>query len=228
MSPEGRWLGTVWPFLVENLPTAPARVIEIGCGSKGGFVPALLDGGYDAVGVDPQAPPGSRYRQIEFERYTPDRPVDVVVACTSLHHVADLDDVMGRTAAALVRDGILVVIEWAWERFDKPTATWCFDRLGPTAPDGEDGWLHAQREHWVASGKPWAAYVRSWATAAEMHTGREIRQALESRFVIRSGAYGPYFFSDLREDVTEAEEQAAIEVGQIRATGVRYIAVPHD
>jgi hypothetical protein len=46
-------------------------VLEVGCGTLGGFVPALLDAGYDAVGVDPEAPEGPGYRQIEFERYEP-------------------------------------------------------------------------------------------------------------------------------------------------------------
>jgi hypothetical protein len=54
-------------------------VVEVGCGTLGGFVPALLDVGYRAVGVDPEAPEGSGYRQIEFERYELPQPVDCVV-----------------------------------------------------------------------------------------------------------------------------------------------------
>ena len=34
---------------------------------------------------------------------------------------------------------------------------------------------------------------------------------------------GPYLFPDLA-DTSEAEEQAAIDVGQIRAGGIRYAA----
>jgi len=50
-----------------------------------------------------------------------------VVACTSLHHVIDLNEVRdlvgGGTlwGAALVPSGALVVVEWAWERFDEAT-----------------------------------------------------------------------------------------------------------
>jgi hypothetical protein len=29
-------------------------MLEVGCGTLGGFVPALLGGGYHAVGVDPE------------------------------------------------------------------------------------------------------------------------------------------------------------------------------
>jgi len=49
---------TGWPFVAAQLPRAPATVLEIGCGAAGGFVPALLDAGYDAMGIDPAAPEG--------------------------------------------------------------------------------------------------------------------------------------------------------------------------
>jgi len=129
MTPNDPWLGAVWSFVRDQLPPAPVRVLEVGCGSLGGFVPALLDAGYHAVGVDPEAPEGPGYLQIEFERYKPPQPVDCVVASLSLHHVADLDAVMDRLGALLVPGGALVVVEWAWEQFDEATARWCFARL---------------------------------------------------------------------------------------------------
>jgi trans-aconitate methyltransferase len=98
-------LAAVWPFVRRQLPSAPARVLEVGCGSLGGLVPALLEAGYDAIGVDPAAPEGPVYQQVEVERYDPPWPVDCVVASTSLHHVADLDEVLDRLAALLVPGG---------------------------------------------------------------------------------------------------------------------------
>ena len=76
--------------------------LEVGCGTLGGFIPALLASGYHAVGVDPEAPEGPGYRQIEFERYEPPQPVDCVVASLSLHRVADLDEVLDRLGATPV------------------------------------------------------------------------------------------------------------------------------
>ena len=38
-------------------------------------------------------------------------------------------------------------------------------------------------------------------------------------------SYGPYFFADLG-GVSEREEQAAIDGGEIRATGIRYAGTP--
>ena len=64
MTLDDRWLAAVWPFARGQLPPAPARVLEVGCGSLGGFVPALLDAGYQAVGVDPEAPEGPDYQRV--------------------------------------------------------------------------------------------------------------------------------------------------------------------
>ena len=53
---DERWLSATWPFVREHLPVLPARVVELGCGPLGGFVPRMRPLGYDAVGVDPEAP----------------------------------------------------------------------------------------------------------------------------------------------------------------------------
>jgi SAM-dependent methyltransferase len=222
---DQRWLASVWPFVRAQLPPAPARVLELGCGTLGGFVPALLDGGHEAVGVDPEAPAGPAYHRIEFERYAPPRPLDCVVASTSLHHVADLGDVLDRVAAALVADGTLVVVEWAWERFDQATARWCFERLPAVTPPAEPGWLHHHRDGWLASGQPWEAYIQAWADSEGLHAGRKILRGLDARFDRQLYLDAPNFFADL-DGTSEADEQGAIDAGLIQATGIRYVGRP--
>src|SRR5947199_88780 len=68
MTPGERWLTTLWPLVHARLPAPPAHVVEIGCGPLGGFVPMLRANGYDALGIDPQAPEEPHYQRIEFER----------------------------------------------------------------------------------------------------------------------------------------------------------------
>lgn len=224
MTPREHWLVATWPFVIAQLPPAPATALEIGCGSAGGFVPDLLRAGYRATGIDPQAPDGPDYDRVEFESHHLDAPVDAIVACTSLHHVADLDPVLDKVAAALTPGGTLVVVEWGWELFDEPTARWCFARLPKRDPDSEPGWLHELHEHWLDSGLSWPDFCQRWATDEGMHTGREIVAALQARFDTRSYAEVPYLFPELAE-VTEAMEQAAIDAGQIRAAGSHYVGV---
>ena len=219
MTPDERWLATLWPSVRAPLPAPPAHVLEIGCGPLGGFVPMLRAGGYAATGIDPEAPEGVDFRRVGFEGYLPSRPADAIIACTSLHHVADLGRVLDLANAALVPAGVLVVVEWARERFDEVTAGWCFARL--PASGEERGWLNDRYEQWQASDQSWDACFRSWADGEGLHSGEDILRALQARFETRELSYGAYFFADL-SDTTEADELAAIDAGQIQANRIQY------
>jgi SAM-dependent methyltransferase len=221
VTPDERWLAAVWPFVRASLPAAPASVVEIGCGPLGGFVPMLGQAGYQATGVDPEAPLGLSYRQTEFERYDLPGGVDAVVACASLHHVADLGTALDLVAAALVPGGVTVIVEWARERFNEATARWCFSRL-PEAGDDHPGWLHHRQAEWRESGQPWDAYLRSWEQAEGLHAGEAILGELDARFDSRPATYRPFFFPELAE-TSEADEQAAIDSGLIQANRVQYV-----
>jgi SAM-dependent methyltransferase len=222
-------LAAQWHFVRPHLPAPPSRVLEIGCGPVGGFVPALLESGYAALGVDPAAPDGDSYRQVPFEEHDDSGHLDAVVACTSLHHVDDLDEVVRRIAARLAPGGAAIVIEWASERFDEPTAEWCFARLGPEPgeSDGDgngDAWLRRHRDGWQASGESWEPYFTGWVQEHGLHRGRDIVAALDDRLERRVVTEGPYVFADL-DHTTEADEQAAIDAGAIQPTGIRYVGI---
>jgi SAM-dependent methyltransferase len=221
MTPGERWLAATWPLVHSRLPTPPARVVDIGCGPLGGFVPMLRSNGYDAVGIDPQAPEEAHYQRIEFERAELPQQVAAVVASTSLHHVADPAQVIDRITSTLTSGGAVIVVEWAWERFDEQTAEWCFKRLGP---DDEPGWLHRRRDEWLASGQEWSSYLRDWAERERLHPGGALVRLLDERLERKHLTNGPYFFADLA-GTTEAEELAAIDAGQIRASRIDYVGM---
>jgi SAM-dependent methyltransferase len=220
VTPDERWLTAVWPFVRSWLPGPPAVVLEIGCGPLGGFVPMLRSAGYQATGVDPEAPGGPWYHRVEFERYEVPEPAQAVLACTSLHHVLDVGEALALAETALVAGGTLVVVEWARERFDEATARWCFQRL--PAPLGDRGWLQQRCDGWRASGLSWDGYCQTWAEEEGLHAGQEIVRELDARFDRQLLAYGPYFFPDLA-DVSENEEQAAIDAEKIQANRINYV-----
>jgi SAM-dependent methyltransferase len=178
----------------------------------------LRASGYDAIGIDPQAPTGADYQRVEFESALLPEQLEAVVASTSLHHVADPARVIDRITTALTRGGRLVVVEWAWEEFDGETADWCFTRLGP---DDEAGWLHHRRDEWLASGLQWPKYLRDWAERERLHRGDELVRLLNERLRREFLERGPYFFPDLA-DTTAAEEQAVIDAGVIKATRIDW------
>jgi SAM-dependent methyltransferase len=219
MTPGERWLATLWPLVRTRLPVAPARVVEVGCGPLGGFVPMLRADGYDALGIDPQAPDQAHYQRVEFERAELPQQVDAVVASTSLHHVANPVHVIDRITSTLTNRGAVVVVEWAWEKFDVNTARWCFARLGP---DDEAGWLHRRRDEWLASGADWPTHLRDWAKREGLHRSDELIRLFDARLERQMLTHGPYFFPDL-VDTTEADEQTAIDAAEIQPTRVDYV-----
>jgi SAM-dependent methyltransferase len=215
---DRRWLAATWPFVRANLPSPPARVVEIGCGRLGGFVPEVARAGYDAVGVDPEAPLGPSYRRVAFEEYDEPQPIDAAIACTSLHHLADLDRAIDKLASTLAPTGRLIVVEWVHEQLDEATARWCFERL---SADG-DTYLHHHRDAWAESDLAWGDYFRQWAQEEHgLHPWSSVKRALDARFITEHSELVPYYFPTL--DVSEDEEVAAIRSGLIRAGAVRYV-----
>ena len=221
------WFEQMWQFIRPELPPAPALAVEIGCGRFGGFVPRLKAAGYEAVGVDPNAPEEPGYERAEFEQYQVPSPVAAVVACVSLHHVADLDVALDAIAAAVVPGGAVVIIEWASERFDERTARWCFGHLGPAGTEEDATWLHHARDAFAESGRSWDEYLREWAQEEKLHRGEQVVSGLDARFSRVSCVTGPYFFAEL-DGVSFGDEQAAIDAGLLEPVGIRYVGRAPD
>lgn len=188
----------------------------MGCGALGGFVPRLDAGGYDAIGIDPAAPEGNGYRRVEFEHCDVPSDLDAVIACTSLHHVADPSEVLNSIANALRAGGLIVVIEWDWEGFDEATARWSMERLASSEPRG---FLYRRREEWLRSGQTWDEYFRAWVEGHHLHSARRVVEELDQRFERVLCDRGPYCFPDL----FETDERDAINAGQINATRIDYV-----
>jgi SAM-dependent methyltransferase len=250
---DERWLTAALPFVREHLPPPPARVLEIGCGPLGGFVPALRLAGYDVVGVDPEAPDGDAFVRTEFEQHDVGRPLDAVIACTSLHHVRDLDEVLDRVGASLTDGGTLVVIEWSHERFDDATAAWCFDRL--SADDKADGEAdvraraadhhghhsdhgaghHGHGEHedhkgsWLSRAR--AEWLQTGLTWSEYRQGWSEAEGLHTGEAIVRALDARFECRQLTRgpyffpvlDLARDVEQAAIDAGDISPNAIRYV-----
>jgi SAM-dependent methyltransferase len=147
------------------------------------------------------------------------------VAITSLHHIGGLIPAVDKIERLLGPGGTLIAVEFAWDRFDDATATWCLERLPPELDD--DNWLHRccapirdrlrRREALRAREE-----VHQWATAEEFPTSTEMLRELRSRFVERFFSASPYLYPDLAQ-VTEEQERAAIESGAIQPIGVRFV-----
>jgi hypothetical protein len=74
---------------------------------------------------------------------------------------------------------------------------------------------------WAASGLGWGAYFRAWLDEHGLHPAAAIRRELDARFAVTHLSTGPYYFPDLADADSDAE-QAAIDAGQIKAGCLRY------
>ncbi len=219
-SADDIWLAATWRFIGGQMPPSPATVVELGCGQAGGHIPALTRLGYQATGVDLEAPQGPAYQRTTFEDYQPGSPVDAVVACVSLHHVNNLGVVLDHASEIMSAAGVMLVTEWISEDFDEATAGWCF-RHRLRDPGEPGAWLAELNAEWTASGLPWAAFRTRWLEHHHLHPAAAIRDELADRFVTTYLSTGPYYFPDLL-DADALTEHAAIGAGEIRPGCLRY------
>src|SRR5262249_10104541 len=158
--------------LVDVLPPR-ARVVDVGCGD-GGLVERLAEAGFDAVGVDPNAPAAPRLVRERVEDATGIGRFDAVCSVMALHH-ADLERVLPAIGGLLRPGGLVLVSEFSWEAYDERAAAWA-------------------EEHDPARDSTLA----SWRNEHEgLHTGERVRAALDERFERRSLTTRPYLASML-------------------------------
>jgi SAM-dependent methyltransferase len=221
------WQQRVEEFVLGQVGPPPARVLEVGCG-EGELAHALVRAGHSVTAIDPRAPEGPIFRRLGIEEFTDPGAFDYVVASLSLHHIENLEGALDKIADVLRTGGSLVVVEFAWDRIDEATAEWALERLPVASLSEKHSWLGRRCQEWARWGAretraPAESYFAEWASEEGFHSSRRIRDELGRRFVERFFEWVPYLYPDLREDVSESDESAAIEAGTINATGFRYV-----
>jgi SAM-dependent methyltransferase len=193
--------------VASQLPTGPARVLEVGCGD-GRLARELDELGHRVVAIDPAAPPGAIFQAVSLEEFADPGPFDAVVASRSLHHIHDLPGGLSKLHRLLVPGGSLIVVEHAFDRLDEPTARWYLERRrakGPHAPTS-----------------PQACLAEWEADHADLHGYAAMRRELDVRFTERWFAWTPSLYLELGTAL-EQEERRLIEAGSIAATGFQYV-----
>jgi hypothetical protein len=183
-------------------------VLEVGCGREGGIVEALAEAGYEALGIDPEAPTGPRFRAITLEQLD-EEPFDAVIVERVLHHVHPLGpavDKLARLAPLLVLD------EFAWERIDEPSREW----------------YEAQHRVLRAAGRepPGPPDLERWrATWDDLHPSDVVRAELARAYEQLLFEWRPYLYRWLGGPATELLEQTLVDGDAIRAIGFRWVGV---
>ncbi len=244
MGEPATWQRRVEEFVLGRVGDPPSRVLEVGCG-EGELARALARAGHSVTAIDPRTPErapeagpertpgGPEFLRVGIEEFSDPGPFDRVVAILSLHHVGDLGEALDKISALLGAGGELVVVEFAWDRIDGATAEWALGRLPDASPSGKTSWLERccrgrahgregrSRDHGDHANHA-ESHLSGWAEEG-FHDSRQMRRELGRRFVERHFEWVPYLYPDLRDDVSEADERAAIEAETINATGFRYV-----
>jgi SAM-dependent methyltransferase len=221
------WQQRVEEFVLGQVGTPPARVLEVGCG-EGELAHAVARAGHSVTAIDPQAPEGPIFRRVGIEEFTDPDPFDHVVASLSLHHIENLGGAMDKIAEVLRTGGSLVVVEFAWDRIDEATAEWALERLPVASLSEKPSWLGRRCQELARGGRGGnksraESYFAEGASEEGLHSSRRLLDELKCRFVERFFEWVPYLYPDLGEDTVEADESAAIEARAINATGFRYV-----
>jgi len=194
-------------FALAHLPPPPARVVEIGCGTEGGGVAKLAQAGYQARGIDPEAPAGNRFSRVSFEEYEAAETFDAAIASRVLHHVRPLGPVLDKIARLAP---LLIVEEFAWERIDGPTQAWYEGHRRRLEAQGIELRGPADLDEWRAR-------------HPDLHPASVVLRELERRFDELLLEERPYFYRWLRHPGTEPVEAELIAAGAIQPIGLRYV-----
>jgi SAM-dependent methyltransferase len=190
-------------FVLGVLPSAPARVLEVGAGA-GELAAALGEAGYEVLAIDPEGePPVVPVALLDLDE--PDESFDAAVAVVSLHHVEPFDESIAKLARLLRPGAVLVVDELDVEELDERATGWWVERrreLGLEAPDDPREMVDEMRAH--------------------IHPVRQIYDVLGEFFELGPLARGSYLHRwHLDLELHDAEE-ALIESGELPAVGVRF------
>jgi SAM-dependent methyltransferase len=184
----------LWDFILRWLPERPARVLDVGCGD-GTLTRRLIAEGYDATGLDPEAPREEGYLRDTLEEFRSTATFDAAVAVRSLHHLHDPVLGLDNLRALLRPGGRLVAFEFAVEHTDDDARRWLSSE-GVAPPVSEPG-------------------------LNEVTPLGELRAELERRFGVLGSEPATYLAREGgREDLVGAEE-AAVRAGILRPAGIR-------
>ena len=237
--------GETLRFVLESLPAAGLRILEVGCGG-GELAKELQERGHEIVAIDSAADRVEEARRRGVDARLANFPdfggvdFDAVLFTRSLHHIRPLGTAVERARELLKPAGRLIVEDFAFGEATEATAAWFYRLLrllevcGALAPAADSfgrklldggGAFPLWREH-----------------AHEINSPREVADALGRRFEILEMKPAPYLYryvADMAADTDAggatvasvlALEEATGRLNVEHLIGRRFVAVPkaHD
>ncbi len=188
-------------FVLDSLPPAPARVLEVGAGD-GSLAGALRTAGYDVIAIDPAADGGGVIPVALLDLDEPADSFDAAAAVFSMHHVEPLHDSCRRLGEVVRPGGALVLDELDVTRFDEPAIRWWLDQRGDDSTQPGEVIEHL-RHH--------------------CHELADVLGALEEWFSFGQLVRGPYLYRWELSPSLRVTEEELIAADRMPATGARVV-----
>jgi SAM-dependent methyltransferase len=201
---EGHWWRGFDALVADHVPPG-SRVLDVGCGD-GRFVHRLCAAGFDAFGVDPNAPANPRLIPALAEDAGTIGTFDAITAVMALHH-ARLAAVMAAFRRLLRSHGQVLVYELAWELYDDRAAAWLAEHDGSDADNSVERWHGEHRG---------------------LHPSHAVRSALATALQVYEERERPYLARMIDAPDLEADEEALIATGDLPALGRWYLGRLHQ
>jgi SAM-dependent methyltransferase len=228
-----------YDFIKRFLSSECRCILEVGCGT-GELAARLSRDGYSVVAIDSDGDSIAAARRLgvnaRIERW-PDfesGQFDAVLFTRSLHHIHPLPESIKRAAASLVKGGLIIVEDFAYESTDEKTLRWFASAIRFLEATG----LLTVGDEFLNKVSSKTGTLKAWRQnhENELHTAAEIETQLEKVLgrVIRENA--AYYFRYIANAITATEKRDAIVQafaeqeetltadGSIVALGRRFVA----
>ena len=202
-----------YDFIKRFLPRDCGRILEIGCGT-GELAARLSKDAYSVVAIDSDRDSVTAARRLGVNARVATWPdfdevhFDAVLFTRSLHHIHPLDESVRHAADSLVKGGLIIVEDFAYESTDEKTLRWFTSAIHFLEAAG----LLSVGDEFLNKVLSKTETLKAWREnhEAELHTAAEIETQLEKVFgrVIRENV--AYYFRYIANTITATEKRNAI------------------
>ena len=202
-----------YDFIKRFLSPECRCILEVGCGT-GELAARLSKDGYSIVAIDSDGDSIAAARRLGVNAHVATWPdfesgqFDAVLFTRSLHHIHPLPESIKRAAESLVKGGLIIVEDFAYESTDDKTLRWFASAIRFLEATG----LLAAGDESLNNVLSKAETLKDWREnhENELHTAAEIDAQLEKLFgrVIRENA--AYYFRYTANAITATEKRDAI------------------